>query len=625
MRCITQDLHTEAQLAEDQCVPCSAAQTCVTCEVDMRLRPGWATLDGSPWNVFSCPLDGACLGDNESANLVSGRCAPGYVGILCGTCAFEYDRIGQTCQRCELPGTTSALTVVFVLVGIALVGVHRLRANFQKHSQNRSSTMQETLTENPLSGEGLPVRATFHRSRLSSAFRVVYQPCRILIGFFQVITQIGPVLHCDFPERIRWVLDALQPFAVDLQSLLQIKCLSDVSWYSIWVIRTLLVPFFLASCVFCWYMHERRTIGSGRAIERCRGNLFALIFLIYPGVSNRAFSAFNCRRLSAGVAVLEADYGIDCATNSHTVFQALAAGVICIFCVGVPVFSMTVMLKRAKDNVMSDSDRYITRRVAEEFNLHDSRAADVIQDIRMGVDYPFLVNAFNSRYFYWESIDMGRKLALVGLLVIAGQGSLSQIFIGICLSVASLIAQIKLGPYKHSEDNVFKAVTDAVVLVTLIVALMVKSTPVGQDTDELISVSTYDNMLVLVFAVALPVAFAATLATKKSQLSLALTRPIDASATAKRRNAVQLFQLGLASTSEVRLLADYIDKLEAKVNGSMHVFISYRVAADASLAKDLCEQLSARTLEGTGKQLRVYLDVVRLEDGQRWYVCTWCA
>ena len=42
----------------------------------------------------------------------------------------------------------------------------------------------------------------------------------------------------------------------------------------------------------------------------------------------------------------------------------------------------------------------------------------------------------------------------------------------------------------------------------------------------------------------------------------------------KRRRAIKLFQLGIASGAEVRLLADYISKLDFIVNQTMHVFIS---------------------------------------------------
>ena len=69
----------------------------------------------------------------------------------------------------------------------------------------------------------------------------------------------------------------------------------------------------------------------------------------------------------------------------------------------------------------------------------------------------------------------------------------------------------------------------------------------------------------------------------------------------------------------MQLLADYFSSLENMVNKWSHVFISYRVASDRELARQLHDQLSAVVLEETGGQrIRVYLDQTRLEDGQRW-------
>jgi hypothetical protein len=93
---------------------------------------------------------------------------------------------------------------------------------------------------------------------------------------------------------------------------------------------------------------------------------------------------------------------------------------------------------------------------------------------------------------------------------------------------------------------------------------------------------------------------------------------LENSPSARRRRAFKLFQLGIASSTEVRLLAGHIAKLEHLVNKTTHVFISYRAAADAGLAQQLYDELSARTLEPTGQRMRVYLDTARLEDGQRW-------
>ena len=73
----------------------------------------------------------------------------------------------------------------------------------------------------------------------------------------------------------------------------------------------------------------------------------------------------------------------------------------------------------------------------------------------------------------------------------------------------------------------------------------------------------------------------------------------------------------MGTTADVRLLADYVDKLDEIIGGTMHVFISYRVATDAALARALHKELSSLTVGTTSHRLRVYLDVVKLVDGQR--------
>ena len=142
--------------------------------------------------------------------------------------------------------------------------------------------------------------------------------------------------------------------------------------------------------------------------------------------------------------------------------------------------------------------------------------------------------------------------------------------------------------------------------------------------ESALPISSYDVLLVGVFAVVLPAAFLATVHSEQAQVRQALEtkKPAEGSADstedADKRRAVKLFQLGIASGSEVRLLCDHIAKLDFIVNQTTHVFLSYRVAADAPLATALCEQLSTRVLAATGQKVRVYLDVMRLEDGQRW-------
>ena len=141
---------------------------------------------------------------------------------------------------------------------------------------------------------------------------------------------------------------------------------------------------------------------------------------------------------------------------------------------------------------------------------------------------------------------MIRKLAMVGLLVIAGQGSLSQIFVGLCMSVVSLGAQIRFEPYKQAQDNDLKLVTEAALFLTLLVALMLKAEPAGRGSGEMLSDTAYDILLVGVFAIVLPAAFVATVWSEQGQMRQALA-PANGDRAAtnanERRRALKLFQV----------------------------------------------------------------------------------
>jgi hypothetical protein len=87
---------------------------------------------------------------------------------------------------------------------------------------------------------------------------------------------------------------------------------------------------------------------------------------------------------------------------------------------------------------------------------------------------------------------------------------------------------------------------------------------------------------------------------------------------ARLKAAFQRYLKARDTAADRSLLSAYFLKLEDDVNSSYHVFISYRVAPEAAFAKALFDALSDCSIESTGQKLRVYLDQVCLEDGERW-------
>ena len=58
------------------------------------------------------------------------------------------------------------------------------------------------------------------------------------------------------------------------------------------------------------------------------------------------------------------------------------------------------------------------------------------------------MDAYQPDYLYWEALDMLRKLALVGLVLCVGRGSVVQLTVAILLSFMFFALQLKTWPCK---------------------------------------------------------------------------------------------------------------------------------------------------------------------------------
>eukprot|EP01051_Picozoa_sp_SAG22_P006425 SAG22_NODE_420_length_10739_cov_7.090320_11_plen_132_part_00 len=125
----------------------------------------------------------------------------------------------------------------------------------------------------------------------------------------------------------------------------------------------------------------------------------------------QAFSIFNCRDLGGRLTVLIKDYSVHCSTDKHKMFQVIAGLYIAAVAFGIPLRMARLMFKRMREyGGGSASDRFVSRRVADELKLDDAAAADAIRDCSTGREYSFLVNAFKPRYYFWEGTSTNASI-----------------------------------------------------------------------------------------------------------------------------------------------------------------------------------------------------------------------
>ena len=382
-----------------ECVHCGASST------KLVIRSGWAATD-QPYLVFKCPFEGACQNTRDQ------RCKTGHTGLLCAVCEPGYGLDRDGCVRCSSTNSNPYTLLLLLAMACVVAAVIYLWRRRDRGPDGNAELVQ--LVANPLQGGNLrassssssgggKVAAVAQKSHV--LLRVVYQPVRIIVGYIQVVTQIGPVLDLEFPRYIRTVLEALKPFMIDLQSILQLDCLSNglLDFYASWVVRVFVIPAAMLGFVGLQYCYERRRVGHSTAVGLFKANAFVVVFLCYPGVCNQAFGMFNCRKVGGNLSVLVKDYSIHCSTEKHTTFQVIAGLYIAVVAFGIPLRMARLMFKRMREyGGGSASDNFVARRVGDELKISDELAADAIRDCNTGREYSFLVNAFKPRYYFWE-------------------------------------------------------------------------------------------------------------------------------------------------------------------------------------------------------------------------------
>lgn len=76
--------------------------------------------------------------------------------------------------------------------------------------------------------------------------------------------------------------------------------------------------------------------------------------------------------------------------------------------------------------------------------------------------------------FWYEPVDMCRKLSLTGMLQFIQPGTGAQIFFGCVTSSLAIGLQLYLQPYRETEANTLKTFVDAHILLTFLVSFMLR-------------------------------------------------------------------------------------------------------------------------------------------------------
>ena len=91
---------------------------------------------------------------------------------------------------------------------------------------------------------------------------------------------------------------------------------------------------------------------------------------------------------------------------------------------------------------------------------------------------------FKPECYWFEPVDLLRKLALTGVLQFFSRGSQFQVFLGCCVAVGSLVMQLHFRPYAHGSINHLKMLVDLQIFLTFLISLVLRTSDPGADAAD---------------------------------------------------------------------------------------------------------------------------------------------
>eukprot|EP01047_Picozoa_sp_COSAG01_P034839 COSAG01_NODE_2637_length_7327_cov_89.736718_4_plen_372_part_00 len=266
---------------------------------------------------------------------------------------------------------------------------------------------------------------------------------KITTGMFQILAAVSTTFKVVLPPAMQTLLRVVKVFALDLFSFMDLGCMGGYTFVSKLWLTLLLLPTLLVGVTSVYVCRRSSEDASDVALKM----IFVAMFLIYSFQSQTIFQTFDCRDLGSA-AWLALDYQVSCDNEEYATLADTAVIGVLVYPVGVPLFTAAFLVK----------------------NRHGIRQ----QDPKVCNRLAFLIGDYKPHVYYWDCIDMLRKVLLTGVTSAFQPGSLFQLVCGIVLSAISLVASAWVQPYRNVHADVFKVMTESSILCTLILCTLLK-------------------------------------------------------------------------------------------------------------------------------------------------------
>eukprot|EP01047_Picozoa_sp_COSAG01_P022952 COSAG01_NODE_1381_length_10520_cov_2.661710_15_plen_254_part_00 len=170
-----------------------------------------------------------------------------------------------------------------------------------------------------------------------------------------------------------------------------------------------------------------------------------------------------------------------CGDSSYQVLRGVAITLVLLWPVGIPLGLLLLLHRQYRHSRVLWNEREMSAAAGTSTStLGDDKKESLAQfHVSRIARLPStcLVRDFRPGCFWYEPVDMLRKLALSGLLQFVERGTAAQVIVGCALAFGASGLHQRLQPYNRLEANTLKALVEAQIFLTFLISFILRVLP----------------------------------------------------------------------------------------------------------------------------------------------------
>ncbi|RLN47044.1 hypothetical protein BBJ29_004457 [Phytophthora kernoviae] len=380
---------------------------------------------------------------------------------------------------------------------------------------------------------------------------------KIFLGFFQIFGNFQSSFTVKWSTSVQNVMSVSQKFNLDFVAIAGIDCVITKNFYFDFTATVGLIVLIISVITAYFYAGLFRSVHtecpikkhvlSGAMLDRTiRSNLrvwqarvklrmnyltyrnkclklycWVALFL-YPTVSKTILTVYNCQEVG-DVYYLVADRRLVCYDREWALFGVVATVGVVVWVVGIPFFFGLLIwlaqdrgvaarlrllrkpqlrvqrkkwLKEVEEQQVADG-RYV--RGMDSIEVQDEELAKYMKrknlaDSTVQARLGFIYAEYADGFWWFEVVDLSRKLFLSGVIIFVGNGSVEQVLLALGVCLVTMWFLLYFQPYDGHSDNLIASIAQLQLFFTLWLGIMIRLNDLN--TESMINTQLLGYLLV---------------------------------------------------------------------------------------------------------------------------------